>query len=298
MAEAILIPRNVLHGCVVKALRAAGADEESTAATSRSLVLASELGIDSHGVRLVPHYVRVLKSGRVNPRPKRRIERRGTATALLDADNGLGHASAYAGMELACELALANGVGAVGIFRSSHFAAAGPYAIAGAEAGCIALASTNADKIVGLHGSARAFHGTNPIAVAAPVADANPWLMELATSSMPFNRIVAYARMGKPLPEGVAADAEGNPTTDPDRAAMLLPLGGLEFGHKGAGLAGLVTVLCAVLTGASQDDELIPMFRTRDLLAPGDREWQTRAERLTTGIPVDPETARSLGIAS
>jgi LDH2 family malate/lactate/ureidoglycolate dehydrogenase len=49
---------------------------------------------------------------------------------------------------------------------------------------------------------------------------------------------------------------------------MLLPLGGVDFGYKGAGLAGLATVLSAVLTGATLDHELIPMFRTDDFKTP------------------------------
>jgi ureidoglycolate dehydrogenase (NAD+) len=65
---------------------------------------ASRLGIDSHGVRLTPHYARVLRSGRVNPHPKLESRRTAAASAVVDADNGLGHPAAYAGMELAGEL--------------------------------------------------------------------------------------------------------------------------------------------------------------------------------------------------
>jgi LDH2 family malate/lactate/ureidoglycolate dehydrogenase len=69
---------------------------------------------------------------------------------------------------------------------------------------------------------------------------------------------------GDTLPSGVAADASGAPTTDPAQAAMLLPLGGELFGYKGAGLAGLATLLSAVLTGGTLDHDMIPMFRTGD----------------------------------
>lgn len=344
MTDVIRVAVDRLRECVHAALRNGGADEPSADATTRALVQASCLGIDSHGVRLTPHYVRVMQSGRVNPRPQFRTEHKAAGAAMLDADNGLGHGAAYAGMALACELAQTAGVGAVGIVRSSHFAAAGPYAISGAEAGFIALVTTNTDSAVALHGGAQPFHGTNPISVAAPVRGQKPWLLELATSSIPFNRVALSRTLKKPLPDGVAADKDGVPTNDPFKAEMLLPLGGVDFGYKGAGMAGLVTVLSAVLTGATLDHEMIPMFRTEDfrtprnlghfcialnpehfagrtayeeamtrylaalravparpgqtVMAPGDREWATEAERLRSGIPIDRETAEFLGISA
>jgi LDH2 family malate/lactate/ureidoglycolate dehydrogenase len=268
MTEVITVAVERLRERVFGALRAGGADEPSADAATRALVQASCLGIDSHGVRLVPHYVKMMRAGRVNPRPKFQTRQTAPGTAVLDGDDALGHAAAYAGMALACELARTAGVGAVGIVRSSHFAAAGPYAIGGADAGYISLVTTNTDSAVALHGGAQPFHGTNPFAVAAPVRGEKPWLLELATSSIPFNRVALSRTLGKILPEGVAADSAGVPTTDPFKAEMLLPLGGVDFGYKGAGLAGLATILSAALTGAALDHELIPMFRTDDFKTP------------------------------
>lgn len=268
MADLITVPENLLRERVLAALSAAGADAASAQACWRALAHASRLGFDSHGVRLAAHYAAMMRSGRINPRPQRRVRQTGAGTAMLDADDGLGHASAYAAMDVACELARSAGIGAVGVVRSSHFGAAGAYAVAGAEAGFIALVTTNTDSVVGLHGGKRAFHGTNPIAVAAPVPGQKPWLMELATSSMPFNRVALARTLGKTLPDGVAADADGVPTTDPAKAEMLLPLGGTDFAYKGAALAGLATLLSAVLTGGALDHEMTPMFRTDDFQSP------------------------------
>jgi ureidoglycolate dehydrogenase (NAD+) len=171
-------------------------------------------------------------------------------------------------MQLACELATSAGVGAVGVVRSSHFGAAGAYALAGAEAGLIAISTTNADSLVGLHHGTRAFHGTNPIAAAAPVPGQAPWLLDMATSSIPFNRVLLYRTLGKALPDGVAADADGAATNDPNAAAVLIPLGGVDFGYKGAGLAGLVTLLSAVLTGGTLDHDMTRMFHADDSVSP------------------------------
>lgn len=268
MAETVRIPPDVLEAATRAALLAAGADEPSAEAATRAMMHASRLGIDSHGVRLTAHYSRVLQTGRVNPRPQMRTTRTAAATAMLDADDGLGHHAAYAAMALAGEIAREAGVGMVGVARSSHYGAAGAYALAGAEAGLIALSATNTDSIVALHGGAERFHGTNPIAVGAPVPEGRPWLLDLATSSIPYNRVLLYRTLGLTLPEGVAADPSGTATRDPAAVEMLLPLGGTDFGFKGAGLAGLVTILCAVLTGTTLDRRMIRMAESDDYVTP------------------------------
>jgi len=264
MAEMLTVPVAELRSRIFQALREAGADESSATATTKALVQAALLGIDSHGARLVPHYVRMMKAGRINPKPQRKVLKRAAASALLDGDDGLGHATTFEAVTLAGELAKASGVGAVGVVRSSHFGATASYTMAGAEAGFITLVTCNTDMAVALHGGAKWFHGTNPIGVAAPVGGAKPWMLEVATSNMAFNKVAVYKAQGKPIPPDVGADENGEPTTDPDKFRMLLPLGGAAFGHKGAAFAGLATVLSAVLTGATLDPELISMWFAPD----------------------------------
>lgn len=343
MSNVIYVQEQILEDRTLAALREAGADENSARAATRAMLHASRIGVDSHGVRLTSHYAKVLRGGRVNPQPKMEAQRTAAGSAIFDADNGLGHAAAYAAMTLACEMAKEAGVAAVGVINSSHYGAAGAYALAGAEAGLIALSMTNTDAIVALYGGAQRFHGTNPIAVAAPVPDQKPWLLDMATSSIPFNRVLLYRTLGLSLPEGVAADLSGQPTRDPKEVEMLMPLGGIDYGFKGAALAGLVTLLTAVLTGSTLDHQMIRMAETDDfktprqmghfclaidpsrfagrdlydmaitrylgdlrtssvvegqsVMAPGDREWAVEAERRRTGIPVDLETAKFLGVS-
>ena len=259
LAESPRFPAELLEDRVLSALRDAGADAASASATTRALMHASRLGIDSHGVRLTSFYAEGLRSGQINGAPTLELRRTAPASAMLDADHGLGHAAAYAGMEEACRLAMESGVGAVGITHSTHYGAAGAYALAGAEAGCIAISTTNADSLVALHGGASRFHGTNPIAAAAPVRDSKPWLLDMASSAIPYNRVLLYRSLQRELPPEVTADIRGEPTRDPHRAEILTPLGGSDFGFKGAGLAGLVTILSAILTGATPDHLVTPM---------------------------------------
>jgi LDH2 family malate/lactate/ureidoglycolate dehydrogenase len=197
-----------------------------------------------------------------------KTHRTASGAAILDADDGLGHAAAYAAMDLACSMAKEAGVAAVGVIRSSHYGAAGAYALAGAEAGMIAVSMSNTDAIVALHGGAERFHGTNPMAIGAPVPNQKPWLLDMATSSIPLNRVFLYETLGKTLPEGVAADQLGQPTRDPASVEMLMPLGGTDFGFKGAALAGMVTLLSAVLTGGTLDHLMIRMAETDDFETP------------------------------
>lgn len=239
-------------------LRIAGADVATADAATRAMMHGSRLGVDSHGVRLLAHYVQVIQAGRVNGRPDIRVETRGPAVATLDADHGHGALAAYRAMEAAVDLARGAGLGAVSIRNSSHFGPAGAFALAAAEAGFIGLAVCNSDSFVRLHDGAERFHGTNPLAVAVPVAGSHPWLFDMATSAIPYNRVQLYRSLGLDLPDSVASDGDGRDTRDPDATEMLAPLGA-AFGFKGAGLAGLVEILSAVLSGMRLSFDILPM---------------------------------------
>lgn len=249
---------DALEAFCVAALAAAGADDDTARAAADAMMHASRLGVDSHGVRLLDHYVAALEGGRVNPRPLMRIVSEFGATASLDADDGHGALAAYAAMRHAMGLAGRFGLGAVAIRNSSHFGPAGAFAIEAAHAGLIGVAFCNSDSFVRLHGGAARFHGTNPIACAVPVPGGRPWLLDMATSAIPYNRIQLYKSLGLKLPPGVASDAEGRDTDDPHAADMLAPLGA-AFGFKGAGLAGLVEIFSAVLSGMKLSPEIAPM---------------------------------------
>lgn len=239
-------------------LAATGADEATANAATQAMMHGSRHGVDSHGVRLLDHYAKVIEGGRVNRRPDVRIVQSFGAVASLDADHGHGALGAYRGMEHAVDLAETFGIGAVSIRNSSHFGPAGAYAMAAAERGFIGLAVCNSDSFVRLHDGAMRFHGTNPIAFGVPVANGQPWLLDMATSAIPYNRVQLYRSLGVELPEGTASDAKGQDTLDPSLAEMLAPVGA-EFGFKGAGLAGLVEILSAVVSGMRLSFDIAPM---------------------------------------
>jgi LDH2 family malate/lactate/ureidoglycolate dehydrogenase len=257
--EGIAVPQDRLTSFVTGALAARCSAPPQAEAVARALVSASLRGVDSHGVRLLPHYLRALHGGRIAKAPEITIERTAPGAAILDADNGFGHHAGYRAIAEGCALAREAGVAGVSVINSSHFGAAGCYALDAAEAGFVAFAFCNSDPFVLPHDAESPFHGTNPLAFAAPVPGQRPFLFDMATSIVPWNRIRDYEMKGLPVPEDVAVDAAGAMTTDPSAVAALLPLGGMRFGFKGAGLAAVMEVVSAALTGMGHCTRLLPM---------------------------------------
>ena len=247
-----------LQGFCEAVLVAAGANEASAEAATRAMLHASRLGVDSHGVRLLPHYDLVFRGGRLNTSPKMVFNRIRAGSGILDADDAHGALATFAAADHACDLAREAGIGAVGIANTSHFGPAGAYALEMAQEGMIGIVMCHSDSFVRLHEGAERFHGTNPIAAAVPTLAGDPWLFDMATSAVPYNRVQLYKSLGRDLPAETASDIQGIDTLDSTIVEMLAPLGG-AFGFKGAGLAGLVEICSALLTGMKISPEILPM---------------------------------------
>lgn len=239
------------------ALLAIGTDSATARDCTASILHGSLHGVDSHGVRLLPHYIKALEGGRLNKAPVLRFIRTRPGSGMLHGDNAQGAVATYAAVDHACALAREAGIGAVGITHSSHFGPAGAYSLRAAQRGLMALVTCNSDSFVRLHDGAERFHGTNPLSVACPAPE-NPWLLDMATSAVPYNRVELYRSTGTTLPDGVASDTAGADTTDPHLAAMLAPLGG-AFGFKGAALGGVAELFSAVMTGSGLSPDLAAM---------------------------------------
>jgi LDH2 family malate/lactate/ureidoglycolate dehydrogenase len=242
------------------ALQAVGTSLASARSVAEALSETSARGVDSHGVRLLPHYVRMARSGRINPRAQAVTRRTRGATGVVDADNGFGHHASFLAVELGISIARDFGTAAISVVNSSHFGAAGCYVLRAARANLVAFAFCNSDSYVTPHDGTTAFHGTNPIGFAAPVNGGKPILVDMATSVAPWNRVQLMRETRQPLDPGVAVDVRGEMTLAPEHAAALLPLGGLTFGHKGAALASMVEIISSVMIGAPFCSELLAMI--------------------------------------
>ena len=249
------------------ALMAAGTHTDSAQSVANALTETSLRGVDSHGIRLLLHYIKAVRGGRINPHPKLDFTRTGTGTGIVDGNNGFGHHASYFAIDRAIALAEESGVATISVINSSHFAAAGSYVLRAARQGFAALGFCNSDSFVLAHDGLHSFHGTNPIAFAAPVEGGQPFLLDMATSVVPWNRVQDYLMEGLPLPPDVTVNNAGEPTIDPAESEALLPLGGTLYGYKGAGLASMIEVLCAVMTGSPYCSQL-PAMKGPDFSTP------------------------------
>jgi ureidoglycolate dehydrogenase (NAD+) len=221
-----------------------------------SLMQTSLRGVDSHGIELLPHYIRALDAGRINPSPDYLFEPTGPATGRLNADHTFGHAAGGVGMQRAIAMAREAGTGMVAVHNSSHFGAAAYFALLAANEGLLALSFTNADALMLSYGGRRGFFGTNPICFAAPCADEAPFCLDMATTLVSWNKILRHRLSGDQLGQGWAFDEEADLTMDAAAARTLAPIGL----YKGFGLAMMVDVLCGVLTGMPFGREISRMY--------------------------------------
>ncbi|WP_427184619.1 Ldh family oxidoreductase [Bordetella bronchialis] len=246
-------------------LRAHDVPEEDAARVARSLVQTSLWGIDSHGIARLPHYLNRLAHGSILARPVVTVSRSGVATAQVDGGQGLGIVVAHRANRAAMDIAAECGVGAVGVHNSSHCGAIGLYTRDAAREGMVGIAFTHSDSIAAPFGGHAPFLGTNPISIAFPRADGEPVCLDMATTSIPWNRVMNARREGTPLPAGVALDDRGADARDAGAARALRPLGGPDYGHKGYALALMIELLCGPLNGNPYGPHISPMYEKLQL---------------------------------
>jgi len=238
-------------------LNSIGLDEHSVESVTTGLCETSLRGVDSHGVRLLPHYVKSALSGRKNPQPKYIVTKTFPSIGHLDADNAFGHAAGMKSIEFAMEMAETQGIGIVAVSNSSHPGAMASMALKAARKGFIALAFTHADALVLSHNGTRPYFGTNPICMAVPREEKEPYCLDMASSIVSWNKVLVKKNSKTDLIEGIAADSNGNSTIDPDEATCLLPAGA----YKGFGIASMVEILCGVYTGMQFGRSIPSMYK-------------------------------------
>ncbi|MDR2668984.1 MAG: Ldh family oxidoreductase [Desulfovibrio sp.] len=232
-----------------------GVCEDACFHVSEAVIQASLRGVDSHGINLFPHYYAALKAGRINARPRFTPVRTGPSAIVFDADHGFGHHAGAVAMQAAVDSAKENGVGAVSVKHSSHFGAAAYYALSAARQGCLGLCFTNTNDSVLAYNATKPFFGTNPVCLAAPMADEDPFTLDMATSVVSMHSVRNCLRTGALPAPGQAYDVDGKETRDPAAVRCLGPVGG----YKGYGLGMMVELLCGMLTGGPVGPEIIPI---------------------------------------
>ena len=252
----IKIEHEALRSFVVREQKKCDLDDFSTLSVSRGLIETSLRGVDSHGIRLLPHYAHSALKGRKNPRPNFEVTRKFPATILLDADNAFGHAAGFKAVSIGVEAANTFGMCSVTVKNSSHPGAMASFALEAARQDVVCFAFTHADSLILSKNGNRSFFGTNPICMAAPRVEDEPYCLDMATSVVPWNKILLAKDRGENLPAGVAADLKGNITADPNIASSLLPVGD----YKGFALASMVEVLCSCFSGIGYARHIPAMY--------------------------------------
>ncbi len=256
----VLVDADSLRRFTAGVLEAVGVGSEDAAITADVLVTADLTGHESHGVaRLEEQYLRPVQTGAIRAGGGLVTLRETAAVLVLDAQNGLGHPAAKHAMDRCIAKAREAGTCIAVVRHSNHYGIAGYYPMMAAAQDMVGICCTTAGALVVPTGGRNMLLGTNPLAVAAPTRRNHPFMLDMATSVVPIGKVEVKARRATPLPLGWAVDEQGRPTTDAaamlghafgDMKGGLLPLGGLEAGHKGYGLAVMVDILSGVLAGA------------------------------------------------
>ncbi len=320
-----------LEALTARIFTARGVPASDAAWIATLLVRANLRGHDSHGVIRIAQYVASMEKGETNPLPKIRVLTETPTTAMIDGDQGFGQVVARRGMELAIDKARASGLSAVTLQRTNHVGRLADYVELVALQGMIGLMWVNAPLSLGVApwgGAARRL-GTNPHAVGVPGPKGAAMLLDFATSVVAEGKMRVKFNRKEQAPPGWMLDAEGRPSTNPQRfygppKGSLITMGE----HKGYGLSLAVEILAGILsgTGAARDEvgpvrngtlmivldpqRFLPLEsfhrkvadlvgwvksaplaeNSKGIMVPGEPEERTEADRRANGIFIEDET--------
>ena len=230
------------------ALIGAGTAAAAAETVARSIVDAEAEGIRNVGLGYLPIYCEHARCGKVDGHAAPTFEQVTAAAIRADAANGFSHPAFALAEGAFVALAKEAGIAALGVTRSASAGVVGWFVDRLARAGLVNLAFANSSPLVAPFGGRERFFGTNPLGFGAPRASGAPLVVDMSTSATAYMNVAAAAARGESIPLGWALDVDGNPTTDPEKGigGSIAPLGG----YKGTGLAIMVDVLAAAVTGS------------------------------------------------
>lgn len=221
-----------------------GVRPEYARMTAEHLVDAALCGHEFSSLPRLPAIVEELREK--PPAGEVRVLRETERSAVIDGGDNLAYAVSVIAVDKAVELAGKSGIAVVGVNNTWFSGRLAYYVERAAREGFVALHTTNTTARVAPHGGIDRLFGTNPFAIAFPASD-DPLIIDFGTAATTWGEAILCKNKGEALPEGVAVDAQGNPTRDPDAAidGAFLPWGG----HRGSAMS-LVIQLLAVLAGS------------------------------------------------
>ena len=238
-----------LTNIIIKVLKDRGLSQTHAMISAKALINAELVGAHSHGLSRLKMYCDRIDKKLINPKPKIKVINISQSISKINADDSIGFVAADFAIKKAIKNAKRTGIGLVGVKNSGHYGLSGYYAEQATKKNLITMIFTNAPPAVAPHGASKSLFGTNPICFGAPTGAKAPFILDTSISIINRGKIRLAARHNKKIPEGVALDNKGKPTTDPRKAlnGVQLPIAGF----RGSGLAWMVDILSGVLTGGN-----------------------------------------------
>jgi LDH2 family malate/lactate/ureidoglycolate dehydrogenase len=245
----IKVKQEELFACAYEILVAVGENSEDAKTVAECLIRADARGITTHGSYLLTPIVDRVKAVQLSLPTRTSIILEEAAIAIIDGGNGLGPVAGKRAVELSIKQASKSGISLVLIRNTNNLGSLAFYTELIAREGMIGLMGCNAAPAMAPWGGAKAFLGTNPIAIAVYTGKDMLFSADMASSIVARGKIRKAAREGKSIPNNWALDADGNQTTDPIAAlkGALLPMGG----PKGSAIALAVDIFSGILAGSS-----------------------------------------------
>tara|TARA_Y100000741_G_scaffold54033_1_gene37213 strand:+ start:38 stop:1042 length:1005 start_codon:yes stop_codon:yes gene_type:complete len=217
--------------------------------SANALINAELVEAYGHGLSRLKMYCDRISKKVINPRPKIKIKKISPSISHVDANNSIGFVAADIAIKKSIQNAKKTGIGLVAVKNSGHYGLSGYYAEQAVKKNLITMIFTNAPPAVAPHGALKSLFGTNPICFGAPTGTKIPFILDTSISMINRGKIRFAARNNQKIPEGVALDKFGKPTTNAKKAlqGIQLPIAGF----RGSGLAWMVDILSGVLTGGN-----------------------------------------------
>jgi len=250
--------RQELFYKLIKIFLRTGLSKQHAIISSKAILNAELVGAYGHGLSRLKMYCDRINKKVINPKPQIKIKKISPSISLVDANDSIGFVAADIGIKEAIKNAKRNGIGMVGVKNSGHYGLSGYYAEQAVKNNLIVLIYTGAPPAVAPFGSLKSLFGTNPICFGAPTGTKIPFILDTSISMINRGKIRVAAKNNQKIPEGVALDKDGKPTTDAEKAlnGVQLPIGGF----RGSGLAWMVDILSGVFTGGNHAGKIKDPF--------------------------------------
>jgi len=225
---------------------------------ANAIINAELVGAHSHGLSRLKMYCDRIKKKIINPNPKIKVRKISQSITHIDANDSIGFVAADLAINTAIRNAKKTGIALVAVKNSGHYGLSGYYVEQAVKKNLIAMCFTNAPPAIAPHGALKTLFGTNPICFGTPTSSKVPFILDTSVSMINRGKIRVAAKTGKKIPEGVALDKFGKPTTDAKKAlaGVQLPIAGF----RGSGLAWMVDILSGVFTGGNHGGKVKDPF--------------------------------------